>query len=55
MEAQLAFEGLGECTTMAQYCEQLELHGAVYYDDVRDSPEARELGQQKRAMKLEHA
>ena len=32
------------CSTMSDYCERLRIHGAVYYKDVRESPEAREMG-----------
>lgn len=44
MEAQLELEWLAECSTMTEYCEKLKAHGAVYYEDVQDSPEAREMG-----------
>ena len=44
MEGLLGLDWLVGCSTMSDYCERLRIHGAVYYKDVRESPEAREMG-----------
>jgi hypothetical protein len=39
-----AWNWLVGCSTMSDYCERLRIHGAVYYKDVRESIEARDMG-----------
>jgi hypothetical protein len=49
MEEYLGCDWLRECSTMNEYCERLRICGAVYYENVQDSPEAREMGLVARA------
>lgn len=44
LEAIVGFEDLVGCNSMAEYCERLESWGALYYEDVQECREARELG-----------
>lgn len=44
MEALLGSYWLRDCSNIEEYCERLKIHGAVYYSDVRNSPEARQMG-----------
>lgn len=37
-------EELGDCRNMAEYCGKLQAWGAKYYEDVKESAEAREAG-----------
>jgi hypothetical protein len=53
IEAHLGLEALAQCTTMSEYCGMLKLHGAIYYDEVKRSPEAQELALVSRPGYLE--
>jgi hypothetical protein len=52
IEAQLEWESLSDPKTMEEYCEKLNLSGAVYYRDVKNSPEAWQMGLVRRATSL---
>jgi hypothetical protein len=38
---------------MDEYCKRLRIRGAVYYENVKDSPEAREMGLVARVATLD--
>jgi hypothetical protein len=40
VEAHLVIDELSNASTMTEYCDYLERHNAVYYDDIQQSPEA---------------
>ena len=55
MEAHLRLDWLKGCATLSEYCARLEAHGATYYSDVRDSPEAAQLSMSYRPTSIEEA
>ena len=53
MERLFGFHWLEGSTNMHDYCERLKVHGAVFYRNVGNSPEASELGLVSRPTSLE--
>lgn len=53
MEGLLGFEWLANCSTMSEYCERLRIRGAIFYKDVRDSPEAMAMGLVERPASID--